>query len=62
MKLFFVLYIFKYLQNLNKEIIFKKYENKDFNDVNSQPESDKPHTNPISTAELLSISCISKNS
>ena len=46
------LYIFKYLQNLNDEIIFKKHENKDFNDVNSQPESDEPHTNPISTAEL----------
>ena len=52
MKLFFVLYIFKYLQNLNKEIIFKKYENEDFNDVSSQPESDEPPTHTISAAEL----------
>ena len=62
MKLFFVLYIFKYLQNLNKEIIFKKYENEDFNDVSSQPESDEPPTHTISAAELQSISCKSKNS
>ena len=41
-----------YLQNLNKEIIFKKYENEDFNDVSSQPESDEPRTHTISPAEL----------
>ena len=46
------LYIFKYLQNLNDEIIFQKYEHEDLNDVRSQPESDEPNTNPISTAEL----------
>jgi len=52
MKLFMYLYIFKYLQNLNDAIIFKKYENEDLNDVSSQPESEQSHTNPISTAEF----------
>ena len=62
MKLFMYLYIFKYLQNLNDAIIFKKYENEDLNDVSSQPESEQSHTNPISTAEFLNLPCITTNS